>query len=154
MTRNEHRKPSRSEPDAPCVGFDVYLEREGQDRIRLEGVEKVYLPIVHASDGFGVPTLKLKFKSMDYADEVLKAYKQKCVVEVRVAVERFNPKEERHDVYGFAYRLNATPAGIRTRPLAVCSDTGAEVWLNVSSYAAVDGNGEELWRTDFERKGV
>lgn len=149
-------KAYSEENDGVCVGYGAYLggwNRSGENY--MEGVEKIILPKMSAYNQI-IPEraeLIMIFRSMEYADAVIKALGEICTLEIRVAIQHFNRIERCWDIHGNAYILEATPMVVAAEPLTMFGGTGVEVRFRVSRFSATDGNNER-WRIEWTGKGA
>ena len=158
VLKSEKRTPIEQEPDdALCLGFQVYLGEKNNGGILLNGVEKIHSDVeqVHFfnADGgrsFERPILKLVFKSMVSAKDVINAYGRICTIEIRAAVQYYNALEKRWEVTGTIYDLEVTPVKIETEPLTAGGTARAELWFEAHSCTATDEEGRKLWSLEWK----
>lgn len=149
-TRDINGAPKEKPEDGTCIDFNVYLGRKSRGGIPLRGVEKVIFPVVCTYAVFppARAELKLKFKSMEYADAVIRALGEMCTIEIRAAVLNVFPsfKPEFHGNY---YILEAAPKEIIAEPLTKGSGTGVEVRFQVRRFTASDTDDNERWSIEW-----
>ena len=137
-------------PDGKCMDFNVYLGRKSQGGIPLRGVEKVIFPVVCTHAVFP-PTraeLKLIFRSMEYADDVIRALGEMCTIEIRAAVMNFYPSFKL-EFHGNHYILEAAPKEIIAEPLTKGGGAGVEVRFQVRRFTANDTDDSERWSIEW-----